>query len=118
MSQVITRFDGLFSIWSYAIGHGRLLLRRTKSATQCTRVDILFKDVGYVCLPTTFEYVCIEEAASREAERILIQTSSLRMKGRKVFQVSRQNWRGFVVAGVVVWHEDEREYDEPSALLA
>jgi hypothetical protein len=117
MSEEIVRFDGPFAVWAYTIGHGRLLLRRTKSAEHPTRVDVLFKDVGWMCFPTSLADVRIREAAPGEADNLLASAGPLRTSGRKLFAVSGSNWRGYVLAGVVVWKEDEGEYNDPSSLL-
>jgi hypothetical protein len=111
------RFDGPFAVWSYTVGHGRLLLRRTKSATHPTRVDVLFKNVGWVCLPMNFDGLQIKEAAPGEADLLMVGAGPVRMSDRKVFHVAGSSWKGYVAAGVVVWHEDDHEYDAPSLLL-
>lgn len=113
----IARFDGEFIVWSYTIGHGRLLLRRTKSIVHATRVDILFKNVALICLPMSFEDIRIEEVTFEEAKHFRIDTRWRNMKNRKFFRVSGENWQGYIVASTVVWHEDYHEYDAPSALL-
>lgn len=110
------RFDGPFAVWCYTIEHGRLLLRRTKSTEHPTRVDILFKDVGWMCMPTTFADVRIREASSGEADSLL-SAGSLRTLGRRIYAVFGPNWEGYVLAGVVVWKEDDGEYNDPSLLL-
>jgi hypothetical protein len=117
MSAEIARYDGSFAVWSYTIGHGRLLLRRPKSAAFPTRVDILFKNVAWVSLPMNMEGLRIDELPMEEGGVALTDAGSMRTKDRKLFRVSGASWRGHVVAGVVVWHEDDREYNEPSPLL-
>jgi hypothetical protein len=117
MAEETVRFDGRFALWSYTIGHGRLLLRRTKSAEHPTRVDILFKDVGWMCIPTDIADVRIQEATSDEAESVLANTGTVRRDGRKMFVVSGAQCRGYVLAGIVVWKEDVGEYSDPSSLL-
>ena len=110
-------FRGEFAIWSYTIGHGRLLLRRTKSSEYPSRVDILLKDVGWISMPTAFTDVVIREARLGEMEGVLVAAGSPRESGRKMFALSGSGWQGFVLAAVVTWHEDQGEYNDPSPLL-
>lgn len=117
MPKIITQFDGPFAVWSYTIGHGRLLVRRTKSGTHQTRVDVLFKDVGAISLPMSFDRLVIEERAEKDAQEIVQRLGVVKTTGRNVFALSGNGWQGQVIAGVVVWHEDTKEYNEPSALL-
>ena len=112
---MIAHFDGPFSVWSYSVGHGRLLLRRTKSDIYSTRLDVLFKNVGAICMPMTFDSLSITEC-SIEGAHDLIQQSGTRIADRRFFAVSGNGWEGKVIAGAVVWHEDDKEYHEPSAL--
>ena len=117
MSIEITRYEGPFAVWSYTIGHGRLLLRRTKSAALPTRVDVLFKNVGWVVLPMNMEGLRIDEVPFEEGAQALTDAGPLRTKDRKLYRLSGTAWRGYVVAGVVVWNEDDREHNDPSPLL-
>jgi len=117
MQEEFLRFEGLFSVWSYVIGHGRLLMRRTKTTDCPTRVDVLFKDVGWACVPMTFEGLRICEAKQGEADSLIARAGPLRMVGRKLFAVSGPGWSGYVLAAVAVSHEDAGDYNDPSALL-
>jgi len=111
------RFSGEFAVWSYVIGHGQLLLRRTKSNEHPTRVDILLKDVGWMCLPTTFTGLEIRVVPSEEIRGLLTEAGSPRERERKAFLLSGDGWKGHVLAGALAVHEDDGEYNDPSALL-
>ena len=41
-----------FQIWSYKVSHAQLLLRSTKSKNDPTRIDLLFKNVAIINMPT------------------------------------------------------------------
>lgn len=116
-SQDIFQSYGPFALWTYTIGHGRLLLRRTKSTDHPSRVDVLFKDVGWICIPTQFEGVRIREADSAEAGQLFATAGSVRTADRKIFVISGSDSKGYVLAGAVTWKEDRGEYDDPSSLL-
>jgi hypothetical protein len=111
------RFQGAFAVWSYTIGHGRLLLRRPKAPGFPTRVDVLFKDTGWFCLPMTFDDLEIREVPLEEAGALLERAGHLRTAERRLFALSGAGGRGYVLAAVGVWHEDAVEYHEPSPLL-
>lgn len=110
-------FNRRFQIWSYTVSHGTLLLRSTKAPGTPTRVDVLFKDVAAINLPTNVDGLTIEradDAAAREAASTLDEPE---LRGRTVFAVRGRGCRGHVVAGAVFHHEDEGEFFDPSALL-
>lgn len=115
--MAMIQFRGEFAIWSYTVGHGRLMLRRPKTLEHPTRVDILLKDVGWMCLPTSFADIQIQEMGLEGAPRVLAEAGALRTMGRKLFVLSGTGCRGYVLAGTVAFHEDDAEYNDPSALL-
>ncbi len=110
-------FEGEFAVWSFTIGHGRLLLRRAKSKEHPTRVDILLKDVGWMCVPVNFTNVRIREVPREEIQDMLATSGAPKEDGRKVFALAGSNSRGYVLAAVIAFHEDDGEYNDPSALL-
>jgi hypothetical protein len=100
-------------MWLYAVGHGQLLLRSNKSSELPTRIDVLFKDVAALELPTLFDGLSITETTAEEAQSLNVQLGSWSDHGRKVFLLSGTNFVGYVIAGAVFWHEDEgSHYDE------
>lgn len=113
-SNPLVAFPRRFQIWSYQIGHGQLLLRSTKDDKHPTRIDILFKDVGAIHLPALFDGLTITEATENEAHDRASQMHSLNLNSRKMFLVTGSGFSGYVLAGLVVWHEDELEYYDKS----
>ena|SRR6266478_5003521 len=115
MSSKPINFERSFQIWKYTVGHGQLLLRSTKSPGHQTRIDVFFKNVGAVHLPSTFDGLSIVEGSNDEALKMSVLDSSSITKGhRKLFIVRGSDFLGYVVAAIVVCHEDEGEYHEPS----
>ena len=55
MSALLVSFVGRFQIWSYAVSHGELLVRSTKSGVRATQVDMLFSNVVHINLPAGFD---------------------------------------------------------------
>jgi hypothetical protein len=107
-------FDRLFQIWTYVVSHSQLLLRSVKTQEAKSRIDILFKNVGLVCLASSLDTIAVEQVAPSVVG--LAGTEPF-LKGRTVFQVKSSNHNGYVIAGAVVCHEDQGEYHEPSFLL-
>jgi hypothetical protein len=96
------------------VGHGQLLLRSTKTPSQPTRIDVLFKNVAALHLPASFEGLSISEASEVEKDSLNLQLNSKGMRERKAFIVRSTNFLGYVIAGAVASHEDAGEYDDPS----
>jgi hypothetical protein len=107
MSKAIISFQREFQIWLYSVSHGQLLLRSNRSERVSTRIDVLFKNVAAVSLPTLFEGLSLAEATTDEARDLNIQLGALPIQKRKVFAIWGANFRGYVVAGAIFWHEDE-----------
>jgi hypothetical protein len=107
-------FQRWFQIWSYSVGHAQLLLRSNKSAELLTRVDVLFKDVVALKLPTAFAGLSVTEASESEALKFSPQLGSSSITNRKVFDIRGSNFSGYVVAAGVFWHEDNGTYYDKS----
>src|SRR4051794_7357175 len=52
--------DRHFQIWRYEVGHAQLLLRSVKDDHHASRIDVLFKTVKAIDLPTRFDGLQIE----------------------------------------------------------
>jgi hypothetical protein len=117
MPNEILRFEGSFAVWSYTIGHGRLLIRRTKSSAHPHRIDILFKDSGWICLPSSLDDLTIQEVPIDDAAELFAKAGRVRTNDRKMFKVTGMGQQGYVLAGAVTWAEDEGEYNDPSSLI-
>jgi hypothetical protein len=114
MIQPIVSFSRKFQVWSYSVSHAQLLIRSTKNSQYPTQVDVLFKNVNGVLLPTFFDGLTITEAACSEFEGF----RETLPKSSKCFKLEGTNWHGAVAAGVVVWNESEAEYYDESTLLS
>ena len=106
-----------FQVWSYAVGHGLLLLRSTKNEEHDTQVDILFTNVSFMSLPTLCEHVHIVEVPKEKLMNLPIQAGVLGIGDRNCYQVSGIDWSGYVVAGTVRSVENTAEYFDRSALI-
>ena len=112
--QPLVNFARDFQVWEYVVGHRQLLIRSTKAAGLLTRVDVLFKDVAAINLPTTFAGLTVSEASERDSAHAELQLGSSTVRGEKLFMVHGSNYKGYILAAAVAWHEDEGEYNDPS----
>ncbi len=110
--KTVLQFPGRFQVWSYTVSHGQLLLRRAKSNDHPTRVDVLFSNVPYMRLATVFDQLHVSE----EDIATLPSLGALSLLDRLIYSINGSNTDGLVIAGSVVAHEDQGEYDEPSHL--
>jgi hypothetical protein len=118
MKNVIVNFSRRFQVWSYTVGHGQLLLRSTKDAQNSTQVDVLFKNVGLVSLPTFFDGLTVIESTKQELESSGLTTGLLPAENRKCMKLEGNNWRGAIVAGNIAWSEDDAEHYAESKLIS
>ena len=84
-----------FELWRYEVGHAQLLLRSVKSDQNQTRIDVLFKVVEAIDLPTSFDGLRLE-------------------RHDNAFGLSGVGWSGSVIAGACFRAEDTGEYFDPS----
>jgi hypothetical protein len=84
-----------FQIWRYEVGHAQLLLRSVKGDHDASRIDVLFKAVEAIDLPTRFDGLQI-------------------MRERDQFALSGAGWSGRIIAGSCFQAEDVGEYLDPS----
>jgi hypothetical protein len=59
--------DRHFQAWRYEVGHAQLLLRSVKDDHHASRVDVLFKGVKAIDLPTKFDGFQIERDGDQYA---------------------------------------------------
>ncbi|MFS8065641.1 MAG: hypothetical protein ACMG6S_04635 [Byssovorax sp.] len=108
-------FTRSFSVWRYVIGHGQLLLRSPKTEELSTRVDVGFKNVKYVQLPTLMTTLAIRDGSPGDLPEDLRNVVDLSSKHVYVLDVG--GVKGLVVAGYAAWGEDDGEYYQPSTVL-
>ena len=92
-----------FQLWRYTVSHGQLLLRSTKSSSEKTRIDILFKDVISLNLKSLLDGLRIETDVHGTSNG-----------SSRVFRIESSEFNGFVEASDFFHETDEAEYSEPS----
>jgi hypothetical protein len=84
-----------FQVWRYTVSHAQLLLRSTRDDSHTTRIDVLFKGVDRVDLPTSFNGLSIEQDGAG-------------------YRLTGEDWSGFVAAVACLSAEDHGQYFDPS----
>lgn len=91
-----------------------MLLRSNRSNEVPTRVDVLFKGIMALKLPTSFDGLSITEVAYSEAIKLGIPVGCDEVTDRRIFVISGDDFVGYIVAANVFWHEDEGAYYDES----
>jgi hypothetical protein len=112
----------IFNIWTYYKGHKQLVLRSphftsVHDASFPTRVDVLFKNVHALRLPTQMEGLSVSIADPDLAGRITRDAGRPPDGIQKVFVLQGPAFWGYVIAGVMVVSEDDGDDSGPSQLL-
>lgn len=117
----ILSYSRRFQLWSYTVSHGQLLLRSTKEsehATHATQVDVLFKNVGMICIPALFDGLTVTSVSVDELSANGLAVTARSSKGRKCFKLEGDDWRGSIIASLVAWSEEDAEYYDETKLLS
>ena len=124
----LTAIDGIdfpnryFRIWTYYKGHRQLILRAPhfksiQEPTFPTRVDVLFKNVHALKLPTNMLGLSVSIAHADMADQIAREIALPLYGDQNIYLVHGSDYAGYVVAGTVVMVEDNGDDDAPSPLM-
>jgi hypothetical protein len=121
--------ERLFSIYSYSMSHGLLLLRSGKTNEFKTRIEILFQDVRAMELRVWLAGIAFEEVDREFLEKFPSKPAQLMEIENKAYAVRSGfgrsegclwdpgEWTGFVLGGNFSTSEDDGNLFEPSALM-
>lgn len=107
----MTTLPRMFQLWRYDVSHGFLLLRSPKDSQFETRIDVGFKNVTYIALPSVLPSLSISVATNDQLD-VFLNTSGVRVLDGSNLYVINANY--YVVAGFMGTHEDSLEYYEES----
>jgi hypothetical protein len=110
--------DRKFSVFSYEISHGLLLLRSGKTDEHHTRIDVLMTDVRAMELRSWFEGLEIKEEDREYLRGFRSNPVEMIEPGNKVYALRGKGWQGFIVGGSLSVQEDHRGLTDPSSLLS
>lgn len=103
-----------FRMWRYTVSHRQLLLRSTQTEDFPTRIDVLFKPVHWMNLPTQLTGLIFELADPEQAQSLSEASGMAFDQEAKVFVVRGSNYQGYVVAAVYDTDERTPSDHEPS----
>jgi hypothetical protein len=106
-----------FSVHLFWVSHGLLLLRSGKVDGEGTRIDVLFQDVIWMCLPAWLNRLTIKEVNLADAAFRVPRSIESEVAGRHVYALETEDGTHHVIAGSVTIADDNLEYFEPSSLL-
>ena len=116
--ELPARFNGHFGLVLYHQNHGQLLLRsHDRDDGGPKRVDILFRGVVWMSLPSWFSDFTIEQCLLDEVLDYIPPSHRPKAESRKVFRVDIDRTPHYIIAGSVFAASDNLPYFEPSALL-
>jgi hypothetical protein len=107
-------FVRIFHVEAFRGGMNRLLLRSWATDVQPTRLEVLFMNAKFICMPMALEGLVIQDAT---AELGGTDPFARLATGLKVFVVVSGDYIGRVVAGSVGYVEDTGAPGDPSSFF-
>lgn len=107
-----------FSLWRYTTSHGQALFRSNITDDAPTRLEVLFKCVTYIQVPTRLDGLKITESD-------VSSIKSIRLNGVQIdsdldsrcFCIESKTGSGLILALAVHFAEDTGDYCDPSSLF-
>jgi hypothetical protein len=107
-------FLRVFHVEMFRGGMDRLLLRSWASDAHPTRLEVLFMNTKFVCMPMSFDGLTVRDATSELGSTDPFVLASA---GLKVFELASGGDVGRVVAGSVSYVEDNGSPSDPSSFF-
>jgi hypothetical protein len=116
--ELPARFNGLFAVALFHQHHGVLLLRSAdRDDGGPRRIELLFRGVVWMSLPSWFSDFTIEQALLDEVISYIPPSLRGKAESRKVFRVEIDRTPHYVIAGSVSTSRDDASYFDASPLL-
>jgi len=116
--QLPARFNGLFGLVLYYQHHGMLLLRSgDRDDGGPKRIDLLFRGVVWMSIPSWFSDFSVEQCLLDEVLEYIPPSHRAKAESRKVYRVDIDRTPHYVIAGSVAASNDNLSYFDPSPLL-
>ena len=116
--QLPARFNGQFGLVLYYQHHGLLLLRSgDRDDGGPRRIDLLFRGVVWMSIPSWFHDFTVEQCLLDEVLEYIPPSHRGKAESRKVYRVDIDRTPHYIIAGGVFASSDDLPYFEPSALL-
>ena len=114
MSEIRLVSTRTFRVWLYTVSHSMLLLRSLRGPQFATRVDLLFKPVCRMSIPTLLDGVDLRAVGRNELPTKLAAEVGDCKPTSTFYSLSGESLTSWVVSGTASWHEDEGADNEPS----
>jgi hypothetical protein len=112
------RFNGQFGVTLFHQHHGVLLLRSAdRDDGGPRRIELLFRGVVWMSLPSWFSDFTVEQALLDEVVTYIPPSHRGKAESRKVFRVDIDRTPHYVIAGGVFASQDQGSYFDASPLL-
>jgi hypothetical protein len=116
--ELPARFNGEFGLVLFHQHHGVLLLRSgDRDDGGPRRIDLLFRGVVWMALPSWFSDFTIDKCLVDEVIDLLPASHQGKAYSRKVYRIDIDRAPHYVIAGNVLVARDDRAYFDPSPLL-
>jgi hypothetical protein len=116
--ELPARFNGLFGLVLFHQHHGVLLLRSgERDDGGPKRIELLFRGVVWMSLPSWFSDFTVERCLIDEVIDYIPPSHRGKAESRKVFRVDIDRTPHYVIAGGVFSSSDDGAYFAPSPLL-
>ena len=116
--ELPTRFTGRFGLVLFHQYHGMLLLRSgDRDDGGPKRIDLLFRGVVWMEIPSWFSDFTIERCLIDEIIAHIPPSHRAKAESRKVFRVDIDRTPHYIIAGDLAAASDNRSYFDPSPLL-
>jgi hypothetical protein len=114
VSERLFTSSRVFRPWLYTVSHSTLLLRSIKEPGVLTRIDLVFKPVRYLMIPTTLDGLDLYQVEPRELDAELAASIGPIDSNDRLFALAGPTGRWWIVSGVAAWHEDDGSDFGPS----
>jgi hypothetical protein len=116
--QLPARFNGEFGVVLYHQHHGVLLLRSgDRDDGGPRRIDLLFRGVVWMSLPSWFDDFTVEQCLVDEVLERIPPKHRGKVHSRRVYRIDIDRTPHYVVAGNLAIAQDNSPYFDPSILL-
>jgi hypothetical protein len=113
-----TRFNGLFGLVLFHQHHGTLLLRSgDRDDGGPKRIDLLFKGVVWMEIPSWFSDFTLEQCLIDEVIGHIPPSHRGKAESRRVYRLEIDRTPHYIIAGGVFASADGGAYFDPSPLL-
>ena len=112
--EAVVSSDRLFQVWRYTVSHHQLLLRSNKTDGDGTRLEVLFKDVSFMAVPSLMRGLEVTLCNPSDVDLPFHVSTE---HGSNWYRISTNGSVGYVAAVACQFKEDGLEYYDESGLL-